>query len=77
MKFWPRGWVFPGGHIDPDEGLDEGALRELHEEVGVKVDCRASKDAPKRRIYTYEGHEIAVDAFYAFESSTNYDKRDP
>lgn len=37
MKFWPKAWVFPGGHIEVDEGLDEGALREVFEETGVDV----------------------------------------
>ena len=37
MKFFPRAWVFPGGHIEVDEGLDEGALREFFEETGVEV----------------------------------------
>ena len=32
-----EGLGFPGGHIEVDEGLDEGALREFHEETGVKV----------------------------------------
>ena len=37
MKFWPSAWVFPGGHIEVDENLDEGALREFYEETGIKV----------------------------------------
>ena len=37
MSFFPRAWVFPGGHIEVDEGLDEGSLREFFEEVGVDV----------------------------------------
>ena len=31
MKFFTRAWVFPGGHVDPGEVLEEAALRELHE----------------------------------------------
>jgi 8-oxo-dGTP pyrophosphatase MutT (NUDIX family) len=27
--------AFPGGKLDPDEGVDEGALREAEEEVGL------------------------------------------
>lgn len=37
MKFWPSAWVFAGGHIEVDENLDEGALREFYEETGIKV----------------------------------------
>lgn len=28
-------WMFPGGHVDPDEAPHEAARREVHEETGV------------------------------------------
>jgi 8-oxo-dGTP pyrophosphatase MutT (NUDIX family) len=31
-------WAIPGGRIDPGETPEQGALRELHEEVGLKLD---------------------------------------
>jgi ADP-ribose pyrophosphatase YjhB (NUDIX family) len=31
-------WVLPGGEVEPDESLREGARRELHEESGIDVD---------------------------------------
>jgi len=31
-------WAFPGGHMDPGESPEDTALRELAEEVGLKVD---------------------------------------
>ena len=37
MAFWPSAWVYPGGHIEVGEGLDEGSLREFYEETGVKI----------------------------------------
>lgn len=37
MKFFTRAWVFPGGHVDPGEVLEEAALRELHEECGIEI----------------------------------------
>lgn len=30
-------WASPGGHIDPGEDVNEAALREVWEEVGLKV----------------------------------------
>jgi 8-oxo-dGTP diphosphatase len=30
-------WGLPGGHVEDDETLAGGAVRELHEEVGVRV----------------------------------------
>lgn len=30
-------WLPPGGHIDPDELPDDAAIREVHEETGLRV----------------------------------------
>jgi len=30
-------WGFPGGHLEPGENFEEGALREVEEETGLKV----------------------------------------
>ena len=72
MLFWPSAWVFPGGHIEVDEGLDEGSLREFYEETGVQVKMDKIKDSPERR-YSYAGQEITVTPFYAFESQLESD----
>jgi len=37
MSFFPKAWVFPGGHLEVNEGLDEGALREFYEESGIEI----------------------------------------
>ncbi len=34
-----RGWVMPGGKVDPGEGVRAAAVRELREETGVVVDA--------------------------------------
>lgn len=31
----PTHWIFPKGHVDPGEALEEAALREAYEEAGV------------------------------------------
>jgi 8-oxo-dGTP diphosphatase len=36
-----REWALPGGFIEPDEDLDEGARRELLEETGIAVEPAA------------------------------------
>lgn len=37
-------WTGPGGHIDPGEDCNEAALREVWEEVGLKVTLVGSAD---------------------------------
>ncbi len=34
----PHRWCLPGGHVDPGEDPQLAALRELHEETGLKPD---------------------------------------
>ena len=47
-SFAADAWVFPGGRVDPEDGLDplsleaarQGAARETREEAGIVVDPR-------------------------------------
>ena len=75
MGFFPRAWVFPGGHLEVDEGLEEGALREFYEEVGVEVKTRWDSESGCKK-YSYGGQEIEVTPIFAFESTTPSDLRD-
>jgi len=76
MGFFPKAWVFPGGHLEVDEGLDEGALREFFEETGIKVDVKKVSGS-HLRTYSYNGTEINVTPFFAFESTTRFDNKNP
>jgi 8-oxo-dGTP pyrophosphatase MutT (NUDIX family) len=38
MRNHPGQWALPGGSIDGDESPEQAALRELHEEVGLRLD---------------------------------------
>ncbi len=31
-------WVLPGGHVERDETVEEAAVREMREELGIEVD---------------------------------------
>jgi 8-oxo-dGTP pyrophosphatase MutT (NUDIX family) len=37
-------WLAPGGHVDPGEDLNEAALREVWEEVGINVELIGPKE---------------------------------
>lgn len=65
-------WALPGGFIQMDETAEEGALRELYEETGVK-------DVYIEQLFTFSdierdprGRVISI-AFYALVKSTDFD----
>lgn len=41
-------WMFPGGHVDPNETADQAAVREVWEETGVRavIAAQAVRDLP-------------------------------
>ncbi|KQP17877.1 CoA pyrophosphatase [Pseudorhodoferax sp. Leaf267] len=41
LRNHPGQWSLPGGRIEPGESAAEAALRELHEEVGLRLDGSA------------------------------------
>jgi 8-oxo-dGTP diphosphatase len=63
-------WAIPGGFVDMDESLEQGALRELEEETGVR-------DVYLEQLYTFgapgrdpRGRTITV-AYYALVNSSH------
>jgi len=40
-------WLFPGGHAEKDETLDEAVLREVKEETGLKFEFLDWGEVPK------------------------------
>lgn len=44
-------WMFPGGHVDPDETPGEAALREVREETGLDavIQAQAPLELPGQR----------------------------
>ena len=62
-------WAIPGGFLNMDENGEQGALRELEEETGLKLDhaiefgCSSEVDRDPR------GRTISI-AYYAFTKET-------
>ncbi len=44
MSVFPGAWVLPGGHIDPGEGFEECAIREVFEETGIQIEMDKNDD---------------------------------
>ena len=44
LRVFPHAWVMPGGHIDLGESLEEGVVREILEETGIKIDMMKTKE---------------------------------
>lgn len=37
LSIFPNAWVFPGGKADPNETLEQTAIREVYEETGISL----------------------------------------
>jgi len=41
LKVFPNSWVLPGGHIEWEESLEIGVIRELREETGIDIETNS------------------------------------
>ena len=64
-RLHPEHWLFPKGHVDGDESLEETAVRELAEEAGVAGRVMA---ALGHSGYAFEGKRIEVH-YYLVEAT--------
>ncbi|MFH1387968.1 MAG: NUDIX domain-containing protein [Patescibacteria group bacterium] len=36
--YFPNKWTWPGGHVGKDENLEDSLMREVDEELGIKIE---------------------------------------
>jgi 8-oxo-dGTP pyrophosphatase MutT (NUDIX family) len=60
-SIYPNVWDLPGGHVDTDESLGDALVRELEEELGIRVDPPAGPPWTTLRNATIELHMFLVD----------------
>jgi 8-oxo-dGTP pyrophosphatase MutT (NUDIX family) len=60
-KLHPDHWLFPKGHVDAGETLEQTAVRELAEEAGVAGRVLAPLGSSE---YAFEGKRIEVHYFF-------------
>jgi 8-oxo-dGTP pyrophosphatase MutT (NUDIX family) len=59
--YFPNVWDLPGGHVDTDESLGDALVRELEEELGIRIDPPAGPPWTTLRTATIELHIFLVD----------------
>lgn len=69
-------WVLPKGWVNQGESLEETAVREVREEVGVQARIVEPLGEPEKYIYTTRGVRVFKSVYYflmAFESGSEAD----
>jgi len=57
-SYHDRGWLMPGGSVEENESLQDGATREVLEEVGIKVELK------KILLFEYKHHDDSDNQIY-------------
>lgn len=64
----PGRWEpFFGGHLHPQEGYEQGALRELKEEIGLQVGSLTYSQTYKRRDTDHDGYNNEFQGIFSIE----------
>src|SRR5690348_4071406 len=70
-----KSWTLPKGHVDPDESLEQAALREIYEETGlhnvqlmkhlgsfVRESIKSNGDVEQKTIHFYLAYSPGIEA---------------
>ena len=61
-------WIAPGGHVDPGEDINQAVLREVWEEVGLKVELIGPSTWTKQ---DYDNNKDLVPPIFVNRHSVN------
>ncbi len=56
------GWEFPGGKIEPGESAQEAAIREIREELDIRIDITGALTCVE---YEYPAFRLCMQCFWA------------
>lgn len=58
-------WTHPGGHLEPDESPEAGAIREVKEEAGVEISPEDLVHLRSEKVTTHTGKKYLIHAYKA------------
>lgn len=69
-RFNPNKWALCAGHVDAGESLENAALRELNEEVGISISINDLKPFVEK-VFTIRNTNSHITYFYYVKSNLN------
>ena len=71
-RFNPNKWGLCAGHVDSGESIDASALREIEEEIGLKLSLDDLKVLEKMEIKKRESNSHIVRVYYVICNQENF-----
>jgi 8-oxo-dGTP diphosphatase len=75
-SYYPNVWDLPGGHVDTDESLADALVRELKEELGIRIDPPAGPPWTIVREASIELNMFLVDRWHGEPQNIAPDEHD-